>query len=55
MIVASHCSFLSAKCQRFENEVNITTQTTGGTNALPNIIGRWRQNIDEWKAIGDID
>jgi hypothetical protein len=49
MKVASYCSFLSAKCQRFENEVNINTLTTGGTNGLPNVIGRWRQNIDEWK------
>jgi hypothetical protein len=47
MKVASHCSFLSAKCQRFENEVTITTQTTCGTDGLPKVISRWRQNIDE--------
>jgi len=47
--VASQCSFLSTRCQRFETEMNITTSTTGGTNALPQVISRFRQNIDEWK------
>ena len=49
MKIGSLCSFLSARCQRFETEINITTQTTGGTNALPQVIGRFRQNINEWK------
>jgi hypothetical protein len=49
MKVASNCSFLSAKCKRFEKESTITISTTGGTNALPNVIGKWRQNINAWK------
>jgi len=47
--LASHCSFLSAKCKRLEKETNISIHNTGGTNALPNVIGKWRENISRWK------
>lgn len=46
--VASQCSFVSARCQRFEKETKIQITTTGGTNALPNAINKWRP-VNQWK------
>ena len=46
--VASQCSFVSARSQRFEKETKIQIMTTGGTNALPNAIKKWRP-VDQWK------
>lgn len=46
--VASQCSFVSARCQRFETETRIHITTTGGTNALPNAIMKWRP-VNQWK------
>lgn len=46
--VASQCSFVSARSQRFEKETKIQITTTGGTNALPNAINKWRP-VNQWK------
>jgi hypothetical protein len=46
--IAAHCSFLSLKSKRMEEELNLSIRTTGGTDALPYVIDSWRKT-DTWK------
>ncbi len=46
--IAAHCSFLSLKSKRIEEELNLSIRTTGGTDALPYVIDSWRKT-DTWK------
>lgn len=46
--VAARCSFLSLKSKRMEEELNLSIQTTGGTDCLPYVIDSWRK-VDTWK------
>ena len=46
--VAAQCSFLARKSRRMENELHADISTTGGTQALPNVIQAWRQ-VKDWK------
>lgn len=46
--VAAHCSFLSHRSRRMEEEMGMGTWNTGGTEALPQVIQTWRR-LDRWK------
>ncbi|MBI5724455.1 MAG: SGNH/GDSL hydrolase family protein [Planctomycetes bacterium] len=46
--VAAHCSFLSHKSRRIEEQLNSSIWNTGGTGALPHVIQTWRK-ADQWK------
>jgi len=46
--VAAHCSFLAEKSRKTEKELRSNIWTTGGTEALPQVIQRWRRP-GNWK------
>jgi hypothetical protein len=46
--VAAHCCFLAKKSQRIEKELRSSIWTTGGTEALPHVIHKWRR-ADNWR------
>ena len=47
--IATRCSFLTHTSRRMEQELGTGIRTTGGTNALPEVIQAWRQP-DTWKT-----
>jgi lysophospholipase L1-like esterase len=46
--LATHCSFLSQKSLKIEKALGSNIHNTGGTEALPHVIQKWRP-MDRWK------